>query len=172
MIAALKFLHIAALAVWCAGLVALPVVMQIYGRPAAMQSQTRYAEFRLLVHRGYTRIVTPAAIVAIAAGGVLIIVLHRVDPWMLAKLAAVSGMVLVHAWLGHLVAQSGDRAAELGEGWRMPPPTIALVLGVPLMGAVLWLVLAKPDLSGLVEHLPEMLREPQGRSLPDAVVPI
>lgn len=172
MIAALKFVHIAAIAVWCAGLVALPVIMQIYGRPEAMRSQARYAEFRLLAHRGYTRMVTPAAVVAIAAGSVLVILLRLVDPWMLAKLAAVSGMVLVHAWLGHLVAQSGDHAAELGAGWRMPPPVIALVLGPPLMAAVLWLVLAKPDLSGLIEYLPEMLREPQGRPLPDAVVPI
>ena len=172
MIAALKFVHIAALVVWCAGLVALPVVMQIYGRRPAMRRQASYAEFRLLAHRGYTRIVTPAAVLAIAAGTALMVLLRLVDPWMLAKLAAVSGMVLVHAWLGHQVAQSGHHAAQLGKGWRMPSPSIALVFGVPLMGAVLWLVLAKPDLSGLVEHMPAVLRDPQGRSLPDGVVPI
>ncbi|MBK5926446.1 CopD family protein [Rhodobaculum claviforme] len=172
MIAALKFLHIAALSVWCAGLLALPVVMQVYGRHPAMRSQARYAEFRLLAHRSYTRIVTPAAVVAIAAGSGLIVALRLVDPWMLAKLAAVSGMVLVHAWLGHLVAQSGERAGDLAAGWRLPSPLIALWLGLPLMAAVLWLVLAKPDLSDLAAGLPAVLTEPQGRSLPDAVVPI
>ena len=172
MIAALKFVHIATLAVWCAGLVALPLVMQIYGRQPAVPTQARYTEFRLLAHRSYTRIVTPAAVLAIAAGSGLVFLLRLVDPWMLAKLAGVSGMVLVHAWLGHLVAQSGERAQELGRGWRLPSPLIALVLGLPLMAAVLWLVLAKPDLSGLEDRLPAVLLEPQGRSLPDAAVPI
>ena len=168
MIAALKALHIAALAVWCAGLVALPVLMHVYGRPERMRTQAGFAEFRLLAHRSYTRVVTPAAVVAIAAGSVLIVVLRLADPWMLAKLVAVAGMVLVHAWLGQLVALTGQR----GGYWAMPSPLIGLVLGVPLMGVVLWLVLAKPDLWALAEALPEALRQPQGRSLPDAAVPI
>ena len=172
MIAALKFLHIAALAIWCAGLIALPLVMHGYGRPSAMRRQSSYAAFRLLAHRSYTRIMTPAAVVAITAGSALIFLRRLTDPWMLAKLAAVSAMVLVHAWLGHLVAQSGDHAADLGDGWRLPSPLIALVAGVPPMVAVLVLVLAKPDLAGLVDAIPAVLREPQGRSLPDAVVPI
>lgn len=168
MIAALKALHIAGLVVWCAGLVALPILMQIYGRGPVSRTQAGFAEFRLLAHRSYTRIITPAAIVAIAAGSALIVLLRLADPWMLAKLAAVAGMVLVHAWLGHLVAVSGERAGA----WQMPSPLIGLALALPLMALTLWLVLAKPDLEATIALLPEALREPQGRSLPDAAVPI
>jgi len=168
MIAALKALHIAALAVWCAGLVALPIMMQAYGGAGRMRTPAGHAEFRLLTHRSYTRVVTPAAIIAIAAGSALILVLRLTDAWMLAKLASVACMVLVHAWLGHLIAQSGERGAQ----WRVPVPLIGLALSLPLMAVVLWLVLAKPDLSSLVEQLPAMLREPQDRSLPDGAVPI
>ncbi len=168
MIAALKALHIATLAIWCAGLIALPVLMHVHGRPERMRTQAGYAEFRLLAHRVYTRVVTPAAVIAIAAGSVLIVLLRLVDPWMLAELVAVAGMVLVHAWLGQLVALTGAR----GGHWAMPSPLIGLALGLPLMAAVLWLVLAKPDLWALAEALPQTLREPQGRSLPDAAVPI
>jgi putative membrane protein len=169
MIAALKALHIAALAVWCAGLVALPVVMHLQGRRGALATQPGFARFRLVAHRSYTRVVTPAAVIAVAAGSALILVLRLVDGWMLAKLVLVSGMVLVHAWLGHLIALSGERDPRL---WQMPPPLIGLALGLPLMAGVLWLVLAKPDLAGLVDRLPEGLRRPQGRSLPEPVAPI
>ena len=51
-------------------------------------------------------------------------------------------------------------------------PLIALVLGVPLMLVVLWLVLAKPDLTPLIERMPMFLREPQDRELPPDLVPI
>jgi protoporphyrinogen IX oxidase len=168
MIAAFKALHIAALAVWCAGLILLPVLLHLHGRGARVRTQAGFTAFRRLSHFGYTRVVTPAAVIAVAAGTVLIFLLRLVDPWLLAKLVAVAGMVLVHAWLGHLIAQTGERAGT----YRMPPPLIALFLGAPLMLAVLWLVLAKPDLAPLVERLPDFLREPRNRQLPADLVPI
>ncbi len=168
MIAAFKAAHIAALAVWCAGLILLPVLMHLHGRGEPVRAQAGYARFRRLSHFSYTHVVTPAAVIAVAAGTVLIVMLELVDAWLLAKLVAVAGMVLVHAWLGHLVVQSGE---GLG-GYRMPPPLIALALGVPLMLVILWLVLAKPDLTPLIERMPMFLREPQDRELPPDLVPI
>lgn len=168
MIALIKAFHIAALALWCAGLLALPIMLHLHGRGPQVRRQAGYAAFRLLTHRAYTRVVTPAAVVAIAAGSTLIVLLRVIDPWMLAKLAVVSCMVLLHVWLGHLVDRSGAGRAHL----RMLPPLVGLVTALPLIGTVLWLVLAKPDLSGLITLLPEALRAPQGRLLPEAVVPI
>lgn len=168
MIAALKAAHIMALVVWCAGLILLPVLLHLYGRGPEARTQTGFATLRRVSHYSYTRLVTPAAVLAVAFGTVLIIVLDLVDPWMLAKLVAVSGMVLVHAWLGHLIVRTGE-----GRGaYRMPPPLIALVLVLPLMLVVLWLVLAKPDLAPLVERLPPFLREPLFREIPQDLVPI
>jgi len=168
MIAVLKFVHISALALWCAGLVALPVILHFYGRGDSHRTQAGFERLRHLTHFSYIGMLGPAAVVAIAAGTALIFLLELVDAWMMVKLVAVAGMALVHAWLGHLTSQIGHGAGE----YRLPPPLLALVAVLPLMGVVLWLVLAKPDLQPLIEQLPEFLRVPQGRELPEGVVPI
>ncbi|TVP70944.1 MAG: hypothetical protein EA339_11240 [Rhodobacteraceae bacterium] len=168
MIALLKTLHIIGLSIWMAGLIALPVIMQVYGRRAEMQTQPGFDEFRWLTHYAYTRAVTPAAIIAIAAGTVLIFAHHVLAPWMLAKLAAVSGMVLLHAWLGHVIVQAGEQRGS----YRMPPVGLALLPAFGLIALVLWLVLAKPDLDTLVLALPDILREPRGNAIPARFDPL
>ena len=168
MIALTKALHVAALALWCAGLIALPLVMQHYGRGPRGRSQAGFSEFRLLSHRAYTRVVTPAAVIAIAAGTALIFMVGIDAPWLMAKLVVVAGMVLLHAWLGHLIARTGEERGH----YRMPSPLPALVALVVLMALVLWLVLAKPDLAAPVELLPDWLRQPRGRELPSWLTPI
>lgn len=168
MIAALKFVHVSALSLWCAGLVALPILLHCYGRDESRHTQTGFERLRHLTHFSYVGVLSPAAVVAVATGTALIFWLELVDIWLLAKLVAVAGMVLIHAWLGHLTSQIGHGGAD----YRLPPPLIAAVVAMSLMGVVLWLVLAKPDLQPLVERLPEFLRIPQGRELPPGVVPI
>lgn len=164
MIAALKFLHLAALLCWCASLIALPVLMTLYsgfGRRdlARGQRQSRYSEFRLITHYGYICFATPAAVAAIAAGTGLIFGAGVFDLWMVAKLALVAGMALVHAWLGHLVVISAeDRGLH-----KMPSPLIALALVLPLMAGVLWLVLAKPDLDWTTGWMPAFMLSPRGQ---------
>lgn len=168
MIALLKGLHIGALSLWCAGLVALPIILQVYGRREEVRTQVGFSEFRLLVHAAYTRVVTPAAVVAIAAGTALIFAVGLTEAWLAAKLLAVVGMVLVHAWLGHLAARSTEERGC----YRMPPALLSLPASLLCMGAVLYLVLAKPDLQPMIDALPPDFRVPQGRSLPSALVPI
>lgn len=168
MIALLKAVHIAGLSLWCAGLIALPLVLQIYGRREEVRTQAGFSEFRLLVHAVYTRVVTPAAIIAISAGTVLIFAARITDTWLVVKLVAVVGMVLVHAWLGHLSVEASE-----GRGsYEMPPAVMALPAGLLCMGAVLYLVLAKPDFQPLIDALPQTLRAPQERPLPSVLVPI
>ncbi|TCT08312.1 CopD family protein [Aquabacter spiritensis] len=168
MIALLKGVHIAALSLWCAGLIALPIILQVYGRREEVRTQAGFSEFRLLVHAAYTRVVTPAAVVAISAGTGLIFAAEVRETWLMAKLLAVVGMVLVHAWLGHLAV----RAAEHRGSYRMPPALIALPASLLCMGAVLYLVLAKPDFQPMIDALPHDFRVPQGRSIPSDLVPI
>ena len=168
MIALLKAVHIIGLVVWCAGLIALPIIVQAYGRTANVRTQAGYSEFRLLTHRGYVELVTPGAVVAIGAGTALLFLEGVRDPWMMAKLAAIGGMALCHAWIGHMVAQTGDHKGA----FRVPSPVPVLLGLVALMGLVLWLVLAKPDLAPFAAHLPDWLRQPLGRELPSSLVPI
>lgn len=168
MIALTKAIHIIALVIWCAGLVLLPLLIQRYGRRAEIREQAGYAEFRWLTHRAYIAIVTPAAVVAVTAGTFLIFMVPVLDAWMLAKLVAVAGMVLVHAWLGHLIVQAGE-----GRGaYRLPPAALALLAVVPLIGVVLWLVLAKPVPDTLIALFPEVLTTPRNQPLPDFLDPL
>lgn len=168
MIAAMKFLHISALVMWCAGLIALPLLLHFYGRDDSRRTQPGFERLRHLTHLSYIRILSPAAVIAISAGTVLIFLIELVDVWLLLKLVAVAGMVLIHVWLGHLTSQLGH---SLGV-YRLPPPLLAFAGLVPLMLVVLFLVLAKPDLTPLLERLPEFMHHPQDRELPEGVVPI
>jgi uncharacterized membrane protein len=121
MIAALKAIHIAAMLCWCAGLVALPLLLMSYGHA---RRQVRYSEFRLLTHYGYVAFATPAAVIAVVAGTALIFAAGVFDLWLIAKLAFVSFMALAHAWLGHLIEQSGlqryGRGTDPSKGYEMP----------------------------------------------------
>ena len=164
MIAALKAIHIAAMLCWCAALIALPLLLLSYGRA---RRQRHYTEFRLLTHYGYVGFASPAAVIAVAAGTALIFAAQVFDVWFAAKLAFVSAMALIHALSGHMIETSGEaQARKPGRGpypQRNKPmvlPLIALTGGLICIGAVLWLVLAKPDLEGL---LPPMLHAPLER---------
>lgn len=168
MIALLKALHISGLAVWCAGLILLPVMMHRHGRHPEMQTQAGFAEFRWLTHYGYTRVVSPAAVVTVVAGTGLIFAGTVIDLWMIAKLVAVTGMVLLHAWLGHLIVVTGEAYGR----FRVPPVGLTLLVILPLIGMVLWLVLAKPSLEDLTAWFPDFLQTPLDRPIPERFTPI
>ena len=168
MIALFKAVHVVGLVVWCAGLIALPIILQAYGRTAGVRTQSGYSELRLLTHRGYVGLVTPGAVVAIGAGIVLLFLAEIRDPWMMAKLAAIAGMAICHAWIGHMIAMTGEHTGA----YRLPSPVPVLLGAIGLMGLVLWLVLAKPDLASLLSGLPDWMRQPLGRELPPSLVPI
>lgn len=168
MIALLKAVHIAALSLWCGGLILLAVLIQLHGRRDEIRTHAGFATFRVLTHYSYTLVVTPAAVVAVTAGTVLIFALEVLDPWMLAKLVAVAGMVLIHAWYGHLIVEAGE-----GQGqYRIPPAALSLLVLVPLIGLVLWLVLAKPSLDTLIATFPAVLHEPRGNAIPAGLDPL
>lgn len=169
MIALVKTLHIAALVMWCAGLIALPLLLgthrTVHAAASHAQVQKRYTRFRQLTYMTYTALVTPAAVIAIVAGTVLIFAAQVFEIWLLVKLLCVAGMVLVHAWLGYLIVQSGERAAH----WRMPWPQLALLMAVPCMLGVLALVLVKPDLASHAQELPDWLTQPRDVELDEVL---
>ena len=160
MMALLKALHIGSLVLWCAALIALPLLLGLYRKVTDTSSpalvQENYTRFRRLTRMSYIRIATPAAVIAIAAGTTLIFAAQVFQVWLLVKLALVAGMVLAHVWLGHMLVLSGER----GLFWRMPRPVAALLVAVPCMLGVLWLVLAKPDLADLAQALPDWMTQP------------
>lgn len=153
----LKALHVAMLAVWCAGLLALP---RMLARHDPAIGPADYARIRRATHYGYTFAVTPAAVLAIASGTLLIFLRSVFEPWLFAKLVMVAALVAFHAWVGHTIVAVAET-----EGSHVPPepfwPTAILVL--PIL-AILGLVLAKPELGEI--PMPGWLAEPLGAQLP------
>ncbi len=156
LIVAAKVLHIAALVVWCAGLVMLPLILSMH-RPQG--DQRSFTRMRLLSHAGYTRIVTPAAVIAVAAGIGLIFLRDVFDHWFFLKLVFVSLLVALHAWTGHLVAQIGEHR----ERHRTPLGGLLAASNVVVMTAILVVVLLKPAVPESL--MPDWLNAPFGYRL-------
>ena len=161
-----KALHIAALILWCAGLVALPLVLS---KHTEHEAQAEYSRLRRITHDGYTHIVTPAAVIAITAGTALIYLRGAFVPWMFAKLVAVGLLVTLHALIGHTVVLMSERRGE----YTPPSPVPLTAAMIATMTAVLVLVLAKPAVPASIDDLiPAWLKAPQHRQLPFEATPI
>ncbi len=154
----LKALHLAMLILWCAGLFALPLMLAWHD-PAIGQSD--YARMRRATHFAYTLCVTPAAVLAIASGTLLIFLREVFVTWMFAKLLAVAALVGFHVWVGYAVVAVAER-----RGVPQTPSRVALPLAVlvAVILVILTLVLAKPELGEI--PMPGWLNEPRGQPLP------
>ena len=152
-----KGAHIAALMVWCAGLLALPLMLS-HHHPDSTPGD--YSLVRRATHTTYAIIVTPAAVVAVVAGTWLIFFREVFVPWLYVKLLFVAALAAAHAWVGHLIVQ----VAEKPEEHRPPRAYLPMTaICIPVI-AILMLVLGKPDLGTI--PLPDWLQEPRGNHLP------
>lgn len=129
----LKVLHLAAVTLWCAALLYLPLAL------GAARDGDRLAQHRVL-RLLYTSVATPAALVAIASGTLIFLWQGPLAPWLVVKLALVALVVLMHAGVGLLVLRS-ERA-----GSPAHCRSCSAVFGASLLAlsAAAWLVLAKP----------------------------
>ncbi|MEW6099073.1 MAG: CopD family protein [Pseudomonadota bacterium] len=132
----LKLLHIVALVLWCASLLYLAAALAGSARPAPDASAAP-----LPLRALFTLAATPAALLAIASGTAVFVADFTLGVWLVAKLTAVAGLVLVHAWCGVLTIrlEGGGDARAIRRG-----AAFAGFAGIGLILAVLWLVLAKP----------------------------
>jgi len=130
-------IHISALLVWCAALLCLPVLV------ASDRGWARGGE----LHRPfdgverfvYTHLATPAALVAIMSGTVVFLLNRTTDGWLVVKLTLVTGLVVCHVLTGVLVLRL--ERAEIG-GLKLSARLVG-VGALLLIGAILWVVLAK-----------------------------
>ena len=156
LIVVMKVAHIVALILWCAGLLLLPIALSLH-RPHS--DQRSFDRVRLLTHATYTKIVTPAAVIAIGTGIALIFLREVFAHWFALKLLMVAILVVLHGWIGHHVAQ----VAEHREAYAAPRRTFLAMANLTVMSAILVLVLWKPVISDV--WMPEWLTTPQGGSL-------
>lgn len=119
----LKFFHIAAMAVWFTGLFFLPRLFVSHQRGSADGTE-RF--FNPVANTLFFWIMTPAAIVTIALGLILIAWIPS-GAWLVLKLMVVAIAVLFHLYFGLLLY-------ELGKGNDRHGPLFYRVLGwVPLV---------------------------------------
>lgn len=99
MYAALKFLHIAALAVWFAGLLTLP---WIFGEHAAQSGKFGTTPLRRLERTLYFDIMSPAAVLTVVFGSLLMLY-GFAGAWLPVKLTLLAGAVLFHLYCGRVM---------------------------------------------------------------------
>ena len=134
-------LHIAALLFWGACLLYLPALIASVTRdnsaieenPDPFDSITRFI---------FTRVATPAALLAIVAGTLVFVVDHTITVWLIAKLTLVVGLVFVHTGLGLLVLRLEAHNGKPLRFWCLA----AGLMAASLMALIIWIVLAKPPL--------------------------
>ncbi|MBU2135429.1 MAG: CopD family protein [Alphaproteobacteria bacterium] len=150
----LKFLHISALLIWCAGLVYLPGLLLAH---RTMTDREDFIRIRNASRFSYSAIASPAAFVAIGAGTALLLLAPGVlQGWMFLKLALVGLLVMAHVQYGFVLTALSEPGAK--------PPRLRLmavwILVFGVMTGILWLVLEKPFLGS--SRLPGWLLEPGG----------
>lgn len=157
MIPLFKAAHIGALAIWCGGLIALPLMLSQHN-PADKAED--YSRIRKTTHLTYTLCVTPSAVAAVVIGTWLLFLRDVFVPWFYLKLLFVAVLVAAHAWTGHIIVKVAET-----EGKHKPPhPFLPLAAILVSVICILWLVLAKPDLGGIV--FPDWLSAPRDAQLP------
>jgi protoporphyrinogen IX oxidase len=130
--------HIVGLVIWCGTLLYLPALLAGGASHVGDTAMTRGTAS--LYRAVFTLIATPAALFAIVTGSALFLLDRTLGVWLILKLTAVSGMVVCHVLYGVLILRHE----------RDPHSPSVLIcallamLSVLLIGAVLWLVLAKP----------------------------
>lgn len=150
----LLMLHIAALLIWCATLIYLPVLVAVSPR-AREGFSLPPASLLSIEHYIFTHYATPFALLAIVSGTVVFLANGITEPWLIVKLSAVSGLVICHALLGLLIlrTENADRSSVPDSDFAQRPTLIRignyllLAAVLTLIATVLWLVLAKPSLS-------------------------
>lgn len=159
----LKFLHIAALAVWIAGLLYLAVMLVAHRRVTDRQD---FVRVRMASRFIYMVLASPAAFIAIGAGTALLFVADALHPWMLFKLMAVGLLVIGHLQYGHVLTHLADEEASA------PTIRVKVIAAVVLLStlATLTLVLAKPAFDTRV--LPDWLTTPGLLDRPETEPPL
>lgn len=145
-----KSLHIAAIAMWAAGLICLP---GLYVQRAHVADDVSLHRLQAMVRFLYVALISPAAFVAVASGTALVFMRGTFEPWFSLKLVFVGAMVTLHILTGLVII----RLFEHGNVYPASRSVASTAATVLLVGAILTIVLAKPDLPDL---LPEMMSEP------------
>jgi putative membrane protein len=134
----LKFIHVGAIALWSAGLIALPF---LYQQRRGLEGDALH-RLHAFTRAFYINLVSPGAFVAIASGTALILMQGTYENWFSAKLVGVAVMTGIHIFSGLAILRIFETSGRY--------PTMRFMLVVPLtvvvVSGILALVLGKPAL--------------------------
>lgn len=134
----LKFVHVGTIALWSAGLLALPF---LYQQRRGLEGDALH-RLHAFTRFFYINLVSAGAFAAIASGTALILLRETYENWFSAKLLAVSVMTGVHIFSGLLILRLFEKSGRY--------PGMRFMITVPLTAlsvcAILALVLGKPQL--------------------------
>lgn len=134
----LKLLHVATIALWSAGLIALPF---LYWQRRGLEQQ-RLHRLHAFTRFFYVALLSPAAFVAVASGTALILLMGTYENWFSAKLVGVSALTGIHIFSGMVILRLFE-PGQVYPGWRV---ALVVTLTLLVIGAILALVLGKPRL--------------------------
>jgi uncharacterized membrane protein len=140
----LKAIHVLAIAVWAGGLIWLPGLL-VRGRG---RSRAEVLHIHRFGRYSFDVLISPAAVLAVASGTALIFSVGVAEAWLYLKLAAIAGMVVIHLMVGNFLDWEVRKSKAPARGTRLAMGAASAVLA----SAVLWLVLAKPQIDA--EMLP------------------
>lgn len=131
----LLFLHICSLVVWAAALLILPLLIQ--------HADTGFAAGRAgdaIDRLWFTRLASPAALLAIISGTAVFVLSRNFDSWLLVKLTVVTLLVISHVLAGLLILYVKRRHA-VAVGLKCTTLFVVILL---LLLCIIFLVLLKP----------------------------
>ncbi len=134
-----KFLHIAAISLWAAGLICFPFLNRQRNDTG---TSTDLHRLHSMTRFFYVVLLSPAAFVAIGSGTALIFLRQTFTEWFSIKLLMVGLLAVIHLLTGRVLLRSFDKAATVTP-WHYPAMT---GVTITVVAAILLVVLAKPHL--------------------------
>ena len=155
MTTALKFIHLAAIAIWSGGLLALPF---LFWQRRVLEAGPDLDRLHRIVRLVYVELTSPAAFFAIASGTALIFLQATFEEWFSIKMVLVGIMAMLHVVAGLVVHQLFSPKGRFG---RFSFVALSGTYAV-LIVAIVWVVLAKPQIDS--NQFATHLFEPGGLS--------
>jgi protoporphyrinogen IX oxidase len=135
----LKFVHLAAIAIWSGGLLALPF---LFWQRRALQAGPDLDQLHRVARLVYVELTSPAAFIAIASGTVLIFLQATFEEWFTIKMVLVGLMAMLHVVAGLVMHQLFSPNGRFN---RLSFVTLSCTYSVVIV-AIIWVVLAKPQI--------------------------
>jgi protoporphyrinogen IX oxidase len=144
----LKFVHLAAIALWSGGLIVLPF---LFWQRRTLEAGADLERLHRVTRLIYVELTSPAAFIAIGSGTALIFLQATFQEWFSLKMVLVGIMAMLHVTAGLVLVN-----LFLPEGRFSLLSYLALMSAyIAVITAIIWIVLAKPhiDANQFAVHL-------------------